>query len=301
MIRVCAAAVCAENEAANRFFPMKLLLSILAVCLPLCAPTPAADGKEAGANESGTRHAYKTVGKEELSLFVYSPKGHPPGAKVPAIVFFHGGGFKNGSPTQFSRQAEYLAARGMVAVSASYRLLKQPSQGLDICIEDARSAMRWVRANAGKLGVDPDRIAAGGGSAGGYLAVATLLGDFTEAQTDPAGVSAKPNALVLFNPALGSLRPGGSIDPRDAEGKYELGKHVKAGQPPCIQFFGTEDTFLAGARPFMEAYRKAGNRCELITYEGEGHSFFNKDKYYQLTIAEADQFLVGLGWLEKRK
>jgi acetyl esterase len=253
-------------------------------------------------NGDGIRssYVYKTGGTDKLELHVDTPKGHTADGKVPAIVLFHGGGFRTGSVNQFKKQAEYLAERGMVSIRVRYRLTKKPGVEITDCIEDAISAMRWVRANAGMLGVDPNRIAAGGGSAGGYLSVATLLVDFVNADTDPVGVSAKPNAMVLFNPGFGTPNKAEGPDPRDPEGKFDLKKYVKADQPPCINFFGTEDPFLPGARLFMEAYKNAGNSCELVTYSGEGHSFFNKEKYYELTIAETDKFLVGLGWLEKK-
>ena len=251
--------------------------------------------------DGSTSHIYKTVGKYELRLFVDSPKGHNVEAKVPAIVFFHGGGFKSGSEIQFEKQSKYLAGRGMVAIRVRYRLTKDSGVEVTDCVEDAISAMRWVRANAGKLGVDPGRIAAGGGSAGGYLSVATLLIDHINAETDPAGVSAKPNALVLFNPGFGAPNKEAGADPRDKDGKGELSQYVKPGLPPMIHFFGTEDPFLPEARRFIEACKKAGNRSELLTYEGEGHGFFNKDKYYELTISETDRFLVGLGWLTRNQ
>lgn len=257
------------------------------------------DAPEKKVGKAGSiSHVYKTVGNQKLELFVDAPDGHKPDAKAPAIVFFHGGGFKSGSEKQFERQAGYLAERGMVAIRVRYRLTSQTGVEIEDCVEDAISSMRWVRANATKLGVDPDRIAAGGGSAGGYLSVATLLIEHINAKTDPAGVSAKPNALVLFNPGFGAPNKKAGADPRDPEGKGELKQYVKPSLPPMIHFFGTEDPFLPGAREFIEVYKKAGNRCELVTYEGEGHSFFNKEKYYALTIAEADEFLTGLGWLE---
>ncbi|OYV05857.1 MAG: hypothetical protein CFE26_09390 [Verrucomicrobiales bacterium VVV1] len=67
-------------------------------------------------------------------------------------------------------------------------------------------------------------------------------------------------------------------------------------------FHGKDDTTVpfATVEAFTEVMRKAGNRCELIGCEGVGHSFFNKDKYDELTIAETEKFLVELGWLEKR-
>lgn len=260
----------------------------------------APDGKEDDKDKTVSKHIYKTVGGEPLALYVWKPEGHKADTKVPAIVLFHGGGFKSGNYAQFREQAKYFASRGMVAMSVNYRLIKDPGVEVEDCIEDAKSAMRWVRNNAAKLGVDPDRIASGGGSAGGYLAVAALLIEDINAKTDQAGVSSKPNAMVLFNPGFGGREKEEGPDPRDPEGKGDLKKYVKPNQPPMINFFGTEDPLLANARRFQETYRKAGNRCELLTYEGENHSFFNKDKYRELTLTEADKFLVELGWLTKK-
>ncbi len=272
----------------------RVLLLIVLPTLTFAAEKP---GHGDGIRSS---YIYKTVGKNRLALFVDTPKGHTPEAKVPVIVFFHGGGFKSGSEKQFEQHAKYLAERGMVAIRVRYRLISQKGVEIKDCVEDAISAMRWVRANAGMLGVDPDRIAAGGSSAGGYLSVATLLYDHINAKTDPAGVSAKPNALVLFNPGLGAPNKKDFADPRDTDGKGELTQYVKPNLPPMIHYIGTEDPFLPVARRFQEVYTKAGNRSEIITYEGEGHSFVNKDKYIKLHLAETDKFLVGLGWLEKK-
>lgn len=245
-------------------------------------------------------YIYKTVGKKELPLFVDTPKGHTAAAKVPAIVFFHGGGFKSGSEKAFEPQAKYLNQRGLVAIRVRYRLTSQEGVQVTDCVEDAISAMRWVRANAGKLGIDPDRIAAGGGSAGGYLSAATLLTDHINAKSDPADVSAKPNALVLFNPGFGNRERDGA-DARNADGTGNLVNNVKPGAPPTIIFHGTADTTVpyATVEEFTAVMKKAGNRCELVGYEDAGHSFFHQDKYLKLTMAETDKFLTGLGWLNK--
>lgn len=288
------------NAATNAITKLTLLLTLGCLLGVTSLRAESKPGlKDDSADGIQSSYIYKTVGKHELLLFVETPKGHKADAKVPAIVFFHGGGFKSGSEKQFEQHAKYLAERGMVAVRARYRLISQKGVEITDCVEDAFSAMRWVRASAGKLGVDPERIAAGGGFAGGYLSVATLLIEHINAKTDPAGVSAKPNAMVLFNPGFGAPNKEDGADPRDTDGKGELKQYVKPGLPPMIHFFGTDDPFLPRARRFIEAYQKAGNRCELLTYEGEGHSFFNKDKYYKLTIAETDKFLTGLSWLEK--
>ena len=75
-------------------------------------------------------------------------------------------------------------------------------------------------------------------------------------------------------------------------------------QPPCVMFFGTADRLLAGAEAFREKSVDAGNDCEIMTWEGQGHGFFNHGKadgkYFNLTVAEADQFLIDLGWLQPK-
>src|SRR5690606_36825431 len=119
-----------------------------------------------------------------------------------AIVFFFGGAWTMGTVEQFVPQATHLAARGMVAIVADYRVFGRHGTSAFEAIADARSAIRWVRGHAQELGIDPDRIAAGGGSAGGHLAASTALLDGPDDPGDDLRVSARPSALVLFNPAV---------------------------------------------------------------------------------------------------
>lgn len=269
-----------------------------------------AEAKAALAPEGGQRHVYKKVGQVELPLYVYKPDGHKADAKTPAIVFFFGGGWNSGSPAQFEPHCKHLASRGMVAITVEYRVASRHAAKVEDCIEDAKSAMRWVRARAAELGVDPNRIAASGGSAGGHLAACTAVIDDFDAATDPPNVSAKPNAMVLFNPVMG-LAPD---DPKRQDPSRKRRTHGPAEkctpltyaskeQSPCIMFFGTEDRLLAGAELYRAESVKAGNACTILTYEGQGHAFFNYKnsggKYYNLTMAETDKFLVERGWLPR--
>ena len=259
----------------------------------------------AKAPEGGERRVYKTVGDVELPLYIYQPEGHKPSEKKPAIVFFFGGGWKAGSPSQFEQHCKHLANRGMVAITVEYRVSSRHPVKVEDCIEDAKSAMRWVRGHAEELGIDPERVAAGGGSAGGHLAACTEVMDDFNASTDDLKVSAKPNAIVLFNPFMG--RPDGepleTDRTRGPASKVIPLTYASKKQPPCIMFFGTADELLKGAEAFQQESQKAGNRCEIITYEGQGHGFFNygksDNKYYNLTVAETDKFLVGLGWISE--
>lgn len=262
----------------------------------------------AKAPKDGEKHIYKKVGDVELPLYVFQPEGHTADQSAPAIVFFFGGGWMTGHPTQFEDQCKHLASRGMVAITVEYRVISRHQNKVDDCIEDAKSAMRWVRGHAKKLGIDPNRIASAGGSAGGHLAACVELLEGHNAATDDLKVSPKPNAMVLFNPAMGfkdekSYAPIKQRVRAKVEDLMPL-TYADQKQPPCIMLFGTEDPLLDGAEAFLEISKKAGNDCSIVTYKGQGHSFFNKRKndamYYNLTLADVDKFLVDLGWLAKK-
>ena len=265
------------------------------------------NGSKARGPEGGERLVYKKVGDTELPLYLFKPKNLPADQKAPAIVFFFGGGWANGNPSQFGAHCKHLASRGMVGITVEYRVSSRFPVKVEDCIEDAKSAMRWVRANAEKLGIDPDRIASGGGSAGGHLGACVAVIDDFNASSDDLNISAKPNAMVLFNPAMG----GGPLSPdkptqrtRGPANKAFPLMYASKKQPPCIMFFGTADGLLKGAEQFQKESKAAGNDCEIVTYEGQGHGFFNngrnKNKYYDLTVAEMDKFFDKLGWTQAK-
>ena len=118
---------------------------------------------------------YKKTKQADLEIVVHFPPGWKETDKRPGIVFFFGGGWTNGTIKAFEPQAIYLASRGMVAACADYRIKSKHGVTPKECVEDAKSAVRWLRQNAAKLGIDPNRIAASGGSAGGHLAACTAL------------------------------------------------------------------------------------------------------------------------------
>jgi len=253
---------------------------------------------------------YKTVGDVSLNLWIFNPKNHKPTDHSAAILFFFGGGWNAGSPAQFKSQCQHLAEHGMVAITVDYRVNSRNNVKPVKCVADVKSSMRWVRANAARLGIDPQRIAAGGGSAGGHLAACTaFIKEFDEPGEDTS-VSAVPNALVLFNPAL-VLAPldGYKFDgngKRVTEERFGTkpenispAHHVKKGAPPTIIFHGKADTTVpyVTAEAFTAEMIKAGNRCELVGYDGATHGFFNSIKWNEDTVKHMDQFLKSLGYL----
>jgi len=247
---------------------------------------------------AGIVHTYKRAGGRELRLWVQEPVT---GESRPAIVFFHGGGWVGGAPTAFDRQAQHLVRRGMVAVLVEYRLLdRQTNDPPVVCIRDARSAMRWVRGHAAGLRIDPQRIAASGGSAGGHLAAFVGLMDGIDEPGEDVTVSPRADALVLFNPVFDN-GPGAWGHERTGSDylKYSPFHHVAPGAPPAIVLSGNDDKLIPAATvlSFQAAMRQAGARCDVIIYAGLGHGFFNSGWPFEATLRAADEFLVSLGWL----
>ena len=155
---------------------------------------------------------YKKIDSLELSLHLFFPENHSISDQIPALVFFHGGGWKGGSPSHFYNQARYFASKGMVAVSVQYRTEKANNTTPIACVKDGKSAMRWIRGHASEYGINPNKIAAGGGSAGGNVAAATAVLEGFNESDDDLSVNCRPNALVLFNPVANNGPDGYGYD-----------------------------------------------------------------------------------------
>jgi acetyl esterase/lipase/lysophospholipase L1-like esterase len=251
---------------------------------------------------------YKTIGEVELKLHIFEPPDRKAKEPMSAIVFFFGGGWVGGTPTQFYHQCDYLASRGMMAISAEYRVRKKHGTTPFECVADGKSAIRWVRANAARLGVNPDKIAAGGGSAGGHVAACTGVIKGLDDESEDHTISSKPNALVLSNPAvdLVQLSKKRASDERFKRVK-EISplQHITKSVPPSIIFHGTADRTVPfdSVERFNAAMKEAGNVCRLVPFEEKGHGFFNygRDKdnsSFNKTIEETDKFLISLGYLK---
>ena len=247
---------------------------------------------------------YKKIDGHELHLHCYFPEGHDPRTdRKPVIVFFFGGGWVGGTPKQLYPQCEYLAHRGMVAISAEYRVKSRHKTTPFECVKDGKSALRWIRQNATELGIDPKRIGAGGGSAGGHVAAAVATVPGLNEENENLSVSSMPNALVLFNPVYDNSPDGfghGKVKNRYQE--ISPMHNLKKGMPPTIVFLGAKDKLIpvSTGEKFRDEMRKLGNRSELVVYPGQPHGFFNQGKpgdCFSKTMEETDRFLVSLGWL----
>jgi acetyl esterase/lipase len=279
----------------------------LALQFLAAASIAAAQGQPA--QRAPVEHVYAEPNGTQLKAYVFRPDKPGP-VKRPAIVLFHGGGWTIGEAAWTFPRAKHFAERGMVAVAAQYRLSDQEQVTPHEAMADARAVIRWVRAHADSLGIDPNRVAAYGWSAGAHLAAsAAIFG------VDEDGISARADALVLVSPAVSLAADRWAqrlLKGRGTARDISPDEHVRKGLPPTLILQGDVDTVtpMAGARRFCEAMRAAGNVCEPYVYEGFGHLFTpagtpddGMPQPDQATSADAskqaDRFLASLGFLNR--
>lgn len=255
------------------------------------------------------RVVYGRGGGRDLTLDLFLPEDAAARAPMPGMIFIHGGGWSGGTPVQFFRQAGSLAAQGIVSASISYRLsgeAKYPA-----AVEDAKCAVRWMRASARELNVDPERIGCGGGSAGGHLAAmlaATADVPRFEGSGGHTRASSRVCLAVLFNPVLdlaGLAAEETSLDlvasflgapPEGNAHLYEDASPITHACPetaPCLLFHGTDDTAVPHAQSvrFRDMLDESGVPAELVSCEGQGHAFFNRSPHYESTYAKMESWL----------
>lgn len=249
---------------------------------------------------------YKTLDKDDLKLHIFGPEHVKKGEKRPVIVYFFGGGWSVGTPLQFYRECVYYASKGMVAVSAEYRISHLHHSTPFESVEDARDAIRWLRANAKLLNINPDKIVAAGASAGGHLAAVTgILKDPLEKE---AIISSKPNLLLLYYPAVDNSANGvGTEEMKKRYQEISPIHNIDSTAPPTLFLLGSKDPLIPvkTAEAFQKRMNENGVECELHLIEGAVHPIF----YYAKTLTPdfytirqlTDNFLVRHGYLEKNE
>jgi len=245
---------------------------------------------------------YKNIDGVALEMVMYKPQVLTK-LKLPAIVFFFGGGWESGNPSQFKLQAEYLATRGIVAFCPDYRTKSRNSTTPFESVMDAKSAIRYLKTHGDELGIDINKIVASGGSAGGHLAVCTAVIKNINEATDDLSVSSVPMALVLFNPVVDTGKKGYGQE-KLAGREFELSPvhHITANVPPTLIMHGKADKTVPyeNVHRFDYLMKQQGNKCTLVGYKKQGHGFFNYDKspkYFKKTLYKMESFLEENGLL----
>ena len=256
---------------------MKNFLSILFLWISLFS-----QAANSGDQVTHVQKVYKTVGNQELKVDIFYAAQSFERENNTAIVFFHGGGWAYGTPSEFFTTCERYAKMGIVTFSVEYRLSIEngvtPHKSISPIesVMDAKSAMRWVRENAGKFHIDRNKIVAAGQSAGGQLALATAMIDEYNESTDNLKISSCPNAVLLFSSCLNTVESW--CDYLLAERRNKIWSispthNLKAGLPPMIHFHGVDDEQVPKwtAQFFESEMKKRGNYFELHMYPGRKH------------------------------
>jgi acetyl esterase/lipase len=227
------------------------------------------------------RVVYRTTEGRQVRLDLYSPAGPVPQGGRPALLAIHGGGWRGGSRADYGRSVAELATHGIVVVAIDYQLSRPGRPSWPDNLEDVQHALQWVRERASELGIDRERIAVMGASAGGHLAL--MLGLTAPAREVSAVIDFYgPTDLSLLarkgsaaeSPVL--LMLGGRPD--EMPGRYTKASpiaRIGVDAPPVLVFHGHDDALvpLAQSQILAEGLHKLGVVCKLDVVEGARHGF----------------------------
>jgi acetyl esterase/lipase len=255
---------------------------------------------------------YAQRGGHALQLDLYLP-AQPKSVPVPGIVFVHGGGWRAGVRENFAPMAIRMAERGYAAATISYRL--SPEALYPAAVQDVRAAVRWMRTHATAYGIDPSRIAVGGGSAGGQIAALAGVTDGL-ARFDPDGgpgaVSGGVQAIVNIDglsdfsseaarryeddparqPSAAAAWFGGRYAEKEALWREASPLYYVNAKTPPVLFIGSgQPRFSVGREEMLERMREAGVPGRVVVLPGTPHSFWLFDPWLEPTVEATAAFL----------
>lgn len=253
---------------------------------------------------------YTNPDDQHLQLNLARPKDAA--GRAPAVICVHGGGFRGGKRERWNELCQKLAGRGYVAATVSYRLA--PKYQYPAAVHDVKAAVRWMRANADKYQLDPERIGVIGDSAGGHLVqYLGVTGDVARLEGD--GGNARQSSRVTcvvnyYGPSDLTKSYGKSVDAAEVlplwlggDVEHERHRHIVASPlywvtpsaAPTLLIHGTKDPYVAyeQATWIHERLRAADVEVELLTLEGAGHGFSGADaeRAEQAALAFLDKHL----------
>ncbi len=224
---------------------------------------------------------YKESNGQELKIHGFFPPAKA--TKRPCLIFIHGGGWSGGTSRGSMKWCRYLSELGCVVFTVDYRLSNEDKgKKPNICLEDTKSAVRWVRKNADKFHIDTSRIALAGSSAGGHLAAACATIEPFNDPDDDLSISCKPTLLLLACPVIDN-GPGGYGYDRvnDFWQEFSPIHNLNDQLPPTCMLLGDKDTLISveSALKFAKAVKKSKSDSEFYVFRGEGHMLI-KAKIY---------------------
>ncbi len=253
---------------------------------------------------------YRQIDADTLKAYVFQPT--TPGENHPAILLFHGGGFKFGDASWCFDRAKEFAEKGIVSICIDYRLANNGLTPID-GIEDACAAFTWTRIHAKELRIDTKRVAGYGISAGGLLVACAAELQSLRGNEIPG--KSRPNVMLLYSPALNVVneKPFDALmQEKGNSADYSPSEFVSSKLPPTLIIQGEQDsiTLARYARTYRDAAMKVGARCILVVYPRVGHLLTRNVMHQEndfdpdpTDVADAykreDDFLQSLGYIAK--
>lgn len=301
-----------------------LLLPVMLVSAAACTHVVRVGELKTGPEPAAI--AYRKVNGQDVAMRIFEPAGHKPSHHRAAVIILHGGDWLTGDVQSAFPIARYFAARGAVAFCVDYRIVKPQGPTVFDSLADCKSAVRYVRNNAGRLGVDSARIAVFGDSAGAHLAACLAsIAEFDPPDEDRS-VSSAPNAAVLVNPFIDTTdfarlaklpgvkelvpdKDGGPLPtllgygqmPDDRAHAISPYHHIKLGQPPTLLIHSAASDMqtVYDTRRLAQTMQAAEIRCKLHVVQGVAHPLERaRVEVYIETLRASDRFLASLGFLD---
>ncbi|VGO13509.1 Acetylxylan esterase [Pontiella desulfatans] len=231
--------------------------------------------------------------RDQVEVHYFAPTQPIESGNNPAFVYIHGGGWRGGNPKGSYRWCRYLAEHGVSVFTIRYQRANEKKGIKPIqCVKDAKTAMRWVRANAKKFGINPDKIAVAGNSAGGHLATALVtIKNYTDAGDD-LSVSCRPDLLLLASPVIDNGPGGyGNGHPTTKQADYRVKgfwrdfspiHNLNKNLPDSFVIMGDEDPLIrvVSVELFGQAVAESSSEFEWWVFPGKGHGLFSSKESY---------------------
>ena len=252
------------------------------------AVSPSATGEVTLARLPGAETMVYREGDDAMNLFVFKPEGWKAGDKRSAFIFFFGGGWSRGTPMKSSSKAAWAAKLGMVGIAPDYRTKSRFGTSPLASVDDGRAAFDWVLKHADDLGIDPARVAVGGSSAGGHVALWTAIEKAPPGSNPMTSPQAKPAALFLTSAVTDTSTETGYTPKRFGDDANALSPvhQLDANMPPTMMFHAANDELVSygSAVALHDKLDSSGNVCDLITVPVGGHGFSSEYPEWQSKV-----------------
>ena len=239
-------------------------------------------------------------GENAMNLFVFKPEGWKADDKRSAFVYFFGGGWTKGTPLKSASTAKWAAKNGMVGIAPDYRTKNRFNTSPLASVDDGRAAFNWVVDHAAELGIDPARVAVGGSSAGGHVALWTAIEKAPPGSDQATSPKTKPAAVFLTSAVTDTSPETGYTPKRFGDNALALSPvhQLDANMPPTLIFHAAFDDLVhySSAVALQSKLAATGNASELITVPLGGHGFSNDYPKWKSSVRT-----IMADWFEHQK